>query len=130
MKARSFLHRAEGTAAVEFAITSPVYFLALFGLAQAALWLWSDFTLQRAVDAASRWAAVQYQLTKTCPNIADTQTYAVSATVGLPIAASAFGVYCGACGTNSSKVAATYSVPTFIPALPNIKVNVSACYPT
>ena len=32
-----------GIAAVEFAITSPVYFLMLFGLAQAGTWLGRTF---------------------------------------------------------------------------------------
>jgi Flp pilus assembly protein TadG len=68
-----------GVAAVEFAITSPVYFLALFGLAQAGLWLWADFSLQRAADAASRWASIQCgpKLTA-CPTASQLQGYAVN----------------------------------------------------
>jgi Flp pilus assembly protein TadG len=127
MTGRSFLRDAGGATAVEFALASPAYFLALFGLAQVGLWLWADFTLQRAVDAASRCAAV---LTATCATAAEIQAYAVSATVGLPVSTGAFSVTSAACGSKSSKVAATYSVPTFVPALPNITVNVSACYPT
>ena len=99
----------------------------MFGLAQVGLWLWADFSLQRAVDVASRCAAV---LTTTCDNAADTEAYAAGATVGLPVTASAFTVTPNSCGSNSSKVTAIYSVPTFVPALPNISVNVSACYPT
>ena len=122
---RSFLRAAEGATAVEFALTSPIYFLGLFGLAQVGLWLWADFSLQRAVDAASRCAAV---LKTTCATQAETKAYAASATVGLPVSASTFTVI--SCGSTGSKVTATYSVPTFVPALPNIKVKVSACYPT
>ena len=36
---RSFLRAAEGATAVEFALTSPVYFLGLFGLVQVGMWL-------------------------------------------------------------------------------------------
>ncbi len=50
----------------------------------------------------------------------------MSATVGLPVTSSAFTVTSASCG---SQVAANYGVPTFIPVLPNITVNVSACYP-
>ena len=117
---RSFLRAAEGATAVEFALTSPVYFLALFGLAQVGLWLWADFSLQSAVNAASRCAALG-----TCA-YGDAKAAAVRATVGLPISAGAFAVTSPSCGT---QVAANYPVPTFIPALPNITVNVSACYP-
>ena len=123
-----FLCQTDGATAVEFALTSPIYFLGLFGLAQAGLWLWADFSLQRAVDAASRCAAVLSETT--CATNADIQAYAVSATVGLPVSTSAFTVTSAACGSKSSQVSASYSVPTFVPALPNIQVNVSACYPT
>ncbi len=124
MTRRSFLRGAEGATAVEFALTSPIYFLALFGLAQAGLWLWADFSLQRAVDAASRCAAVLK--TTTCDNATDTEAYAASVTVGLPVSASAFTATNASCGW---QVTATYSLPTLVPALPNINVSVSACYP-
>jgi len=125
MNNRAFFRDAEGATAVEFALTSPVYFLALFGLAQVGLWLWADFSLQRAVNAASRCAAVLK--TTTCANATDTEAYAASVTVGVPVSASAFTATNAPCGW---KVTAKYIVPTFVPALPNINVNVSACYPT
>ena len=139
MTPRSFLRHAEGAAAVEFALTSPIYFMALFGLAQAALWLWADFSLQRAVDVASRCAALATHSTALgiCPNTTNVtctgsniKTCAATNAIGLSVTSSAFTLTSGACGTKSSGVAATYSVPTFIPVLPNIHVNVSACYPT
>ncbi len=120
----SFVRRADGVTAVEFALPSPIYFMALFGLAQVSLRLWADFSLQRAVDAASRCAVV---LKTTCADATATEAYAVRATAGLPVTASAFKATTNApCG---SQVSATYGVPTFIPALPNINVKVSACYP-
>ena len=139
MTPRSFLRRAEGAAAVEFAITSPVYFMALFGLAQAALWLWADFSLQRAVDVASRCAALATHSTALgiCPNTtsltctgSNIKTCAATNAIGLSVTSGAFTVTSAACGSKSSQVSASYGVPTFIPLLPNIHVNVSACYPT
>jgi Flp pilus assembly protein TadG len=116
-----------GVAAVEFAVTSPVYFLMLFGLAQAGIWLWADFTLQRAVDAASRCAVIL--ATSTCATTSAVQTYAANNVVGLSVPSSTFLVNPSAsCG---AQVSAAYEVPTFTSGLglPNITVHVSACYP-
>lgn len=125
MIARRLTRDERGVAAVEFAITSPVYFLALFGLVQAGLWLWADFSLQRAVDAASRCAAI---LTATCGTTSAIQTYAANNVVGLSVPSSAFSVTNASCG---AQVSAAYAVPTFTSGLglPNITVHVSACYP-
>jgi Flp pilus assembly protein TadG len=125
MIARRVTRDERGVAAIEFAITSPVYFLALFGVAQAGLWLWTDFSLQRAVDAASRCAAI---VTATCGTTSAIQAYAANKVVGLSVPSSAFSVTTVSCG---AKVSAAYDVPTFTSGLglPNITVHVSACYP-
>ena len=125
MTGRGVFGDERGVAAVEFAITSPVYFLALFGLAQAGMWLWADFSLQRAVDVASRCAAI---LTSTCGTTSDIQTYAANNVVGLSVPTSTFSVTTASCG---AQVSAAYEVPTFTSGLglPNITVHVSACYP-
>lgn len=122
-----------GVAAVEFAITSPLYFLALFGLAQAGLWLYSDFSLQRAADAASRWASLQCgPKLSACPTESQTQTYAASNVAGLSVPSSAFTVTLPTAGSCGTQVSAAYDVPTFTSGLglPNITVHVSACFPT
>jgi Flp pilus assembly pilin Flp len=140
MISRAFIRDARGVSAVEFALTAPIFFLGLFGLAQVGLWLYADFSLQRAVDVASRCAALaagSNPLALTiCPNTtnvtctgSDVQTCAASNAVGLAVPASDFTVKPNSCG-KGSKVSASYSVPTFVPALPNITVNVSACYPS
>jgi Flp pilus assembly protein TadG len=115
-----------GVTAVEFAITSPVYFLALFGVVQAGMWLWADFSLQRAVDAASRCAAI---LTATCGTTSAIQTYAANNVAGLSVPSSVFSVTNASCG---KQVSAAYDVPTFTSGLglPMVTVHVSACYPT
>jgi Flp pilus assembly protein TadG len=126
MIVRDFTRNERGVAAVEFAITSPVYFLALFGLAQVGIWLWADFSLQRAVDVASRCAAI---LTSTCGTTDQIQTYAATNVIGLTVPSSTFSVTTATCG---ARVTAAYAVPSFTSALglPNITVHVSACYPT
>jgi Flp pilus assembly protein TadG len=122
---RRFTCDERGVTAVEFAVTSPVYFLMLFGLAQAGMWLWADFSLQRAVDVASRCAAI---LTATCGTTSVIQTYASNNVVGLSVPSNAFTVTTATCG---AQVSAAYDVPTFTSGLglPNITVHVSACYP-
>lgn len=109
-----------GAAAIEFAITSPVYFLALVALIQGGLWLWVDVSLQRAADAAARCGALS-----AC---ADVPTYAANNVVGMSVPSSAFSVSAASCG---EQVSAAYAVPTFTSGLglPNITVHVSACYP-
>ena len=94
MIVRRLTRDERGVAAVEFAITSPVYLLALFGLAQAGLWLWADFSLQRAADAASRWASIQCgpKLTACAYRRAQLQSYAVNNIVGLSVPSSAFSL--------------------------------------
>jgi Flp pilus assembly protein TadG len=122
MIGRRFTCDERGVAAVEFAITSPVYFLMLFGLAQAGMWLWADFSLQRAVDAAARCAVIT---PSTCTDVA---SYAANNVVGLSVPSNAFTVTTATCG---AQVSAAYDVPTFTSGLglPNITVHVSACYP-
>jgi Flp pilus assembly protein TadG len=132
MTGRRLTRDASGVAAVEFAITSPVYFLALFGLAQAGLWLWADFSLQRAADAASRWASIQCgSKLATCPTDSQLQSYATSNIVGLSVPSSAFSLSTTNPSCSGAQVSAAYDVPTFTSGLglPNITVHVSACYP-
>ena len=132
MIVRRLTHDQSGVAAVEFAITSPVYFLALFGLAQAGLWLWADFSLQRAADAASRWAAIQCgpKLTA-CPTSSQLQSYAVTNIVGLAVPSSAFSLSTSDPSCGGALVSAAYGVPTFTSGLglSDISVHASACYP-
>ena len=126
---RNVLRDEDGAAAVEFALTSPLYFLLLFGLFQVSIWLWSDFSLQRAVDVASRCAAVT---PTTCGTTSQIQAYAASNAIGLPVSSSTFTAIHNSCGAGSAQVSAKYTVPSLTSALglPSITVNVSACYPT
>ncbi len=126
---RNVFRNDDGAAAVEFAVTSPLYFLLLFGVAQVSIWLWSDFSLQRAVDVASRCAAIT---PTTCGTKSQIQAYAANNAIGLPVSSSTFNSIPNICGTGSAQVSANYTVPSLTSALglPSITVNVSACYPT
>jgi len=100
-----------GVAAVEFAITSPVFFLALFGLAQGGLWLWADFSVQRAVDTASRWAAIQCgPKLAACPSASALQSYAVNNIVGLSAPSSAFSMTTSNPSCGGALVSAVYGL--------------------
>ena len=123
MTRRLFTRDERGVAAVEFALVSPVFFLALFGLGQAGLWLWADFSLQRAVNTAARCAVI------TPTACTDVASYAANNVVGLSVPSNAFTVTTATCG---AQVTAAYEVPSFTSGLglPNITVHVSACYPT
>jgi len=123
MIGRLFTRDERGVAAVEFAVVSPVFFLTLFGLGQAGLWLWADFSLQRAVNAAARCAVIT---PSTC---ADVASYAANNVVGLSVPSSAFSSTTATCG---AQVTAAYEVPSFTSGLglPIPTVHVSACYPS
>jgi len=123
MMGRSFRRDERGVTAVEFAVVSPVFVLALFGLGQAGLWLWADFSLQRAVNAAARCAVV------TPAVCADVASYAANHVVGLSVPSTAFTVTTPACG---AQVSAVYEAPNLAAGLglPIPTVQVSACYPT
>lgn len=120
---RSFTRNERGVAAVEFALVSPVFLLALFGLGQAGLWFWADFSLQRAVNAAARCAVITPAL------CADVASYAAGEVVGLSVPSTAFSSTTAACG---AQVSAAYEAPSFTSGLglPVPTIHVSACYPT
>ena len=83
-------------------------------------------SLQRAVDVASRCAAI---LTSTCGTTSQIQTYAASNVIGMTVPSTIFSVTNASCG---AQVSAAYAVPSFTSGLglENITVHVSACYPT
>jgi Flp pilus assembly protein TadG len=103
-----------GSAAVEFALTLPVLLLLLFGTVEFGRLLWTQNSIQYAVEQASRCAA--YKLTG-CANAGETQTFAASQVHGYTASAAAFTVSyvaCGVAGTTGVLVSA--SVP-FTPLL-------------
>jgi Flp pilus assembly protein TadG len=114
-----------GSAAVEMAIVLPVVMLFLFGLTEFGRAIWTQATLDYAVESAARCAAIS----ATCATTALTQTYAVSRSAGLTVLPSVFTVTTPTCG---KQVTATlpfqFAVPKLLPYV--LTLTSSACYPS
>jgi Flp pilus assembly protein TadG len=114
-----------GAAAVEFAIILPILLLCLLGLIEFGRAIWTQATLDYAVQAAARCAAVDLL---TCGSVAQTQDYAISKAPGLSLTASVFTVTTPACGI---QVAASLPFDVLVPALlPYSRtLTATACFP-
>jgi Flp pilus assembly protein TadG len=123
---RHIARDAEGTTAVEFALTAPLFIILVFSIGQFGLFLWTRLGLQHAVDLSARCASL---LHTTCPDAASIQAYAVDQAYGLTIDPSVFSVTKDACGQN---VTASYTYRISIPLLPSVPVTIAAtsCFPT
>jgi Flp pilus assembly protein TadG len=120
------LHNARGgTAAVEMAILLPAFLTVLLGIVEFGRLVWTQSTLQFAVEAAARCAAVN---TTTCSGTSTTQTYAASEAYGLSIPSTDFTVSIPSCG---EEVSIAYSFSFVVPALfPwTITLNAQSCHP-
>ncbi len=115
-----------GTVAIEFALLLPALLLFILGIADVGRLIWTQTTLDRAVEAAARCAVVD---ATTCGNATLTATYAVGQAFGLTIASSAFTVTTPACGT---RVAVTMPFTLIIPWITTSRITLAAnaCYPT
>jgi Flp pilus assembly protein TadG len=118
-----FSRNTAGSVAAEFALTVPVLLLMLLGAVEYGRLLWTQNSIQYAVEQAARCAALS--LTG-CTDAGTTKTFAVSQVRGYTVATSAFTVTyqcstvsasCTACGvTNTKGVLVSASVP-FTPLL-------------
>ena len=79
----------DGTTAVETALVLPAFLLFIFAIIEAGFLLWTQTTLQFAVEAAARCAVVNSTL---CGTTSAIQTYAASQAVGMTISSSSFSV--------------------------------------
>ncbi len=86
----------DGATAVETAIVLPVFLLVLFAIVEGGLLFWTQSTLQFAVEAAARCAAVNTTLCP--PTNSAIQTYAASQTYGMTIPSSTFTFTQPSCG--------------------------------
>ncbi len=86
---RTLRHSNRGTTAIEFAMLFPVYLLMLFGVIEFGRLLWTQSTLQQAVEAAARCASVDPSV---CSNSSTTANYAAAQMYGLNVSAGVFSV--------------------------------------
>ena len=102
MSARRFIYDAAGTSAVEFAILAPIFFAITFGVIDAGRLVWTQMSMEHAVESAARCASIQ---SADCVTVSQIQSYAAAQTPGLGLPTSAFSYTTPTCG---SQVAATY----------------------
>jgi len=115
-----------GAVAVEMAIVLPVLLLFVFGLIDFARLIWTQSTLDYAVEAAARCAAIN---ATQCGSAVQVQDYAVSKALGLDVTRSAFSVATVPCGM---RVSANFSFEFVLAWLfpSSITLTANACYPT
>ena len=130
----SRLWRARGGAtAVEMAFLLPVFMLFLLGICEFGRALWTQTTLQFAVEAAARCAEVSPSLC--APTVED---YAASQAFGMSIPASAFTYTPNAnatanctgptnIGTGGAMVRASFAFQAIVPQLVPVNITLRAC---
>jgi|HubBroStandDraft_1064217.scaffolds.fasta_scaffold906743_1 Flp pilus assembly protein TadG len=114
-----------GAVGVEYGLLLPALLVLVLGIIDTGRLLWTQTTLEHAVEAASRCAAVDTTL---CSTASQTQTYAVAQAFGLQVATTNFTVGTLACGKN-----VTASVP-FVLIIPwitttSLTLTATSCYP-
>lgn len=117
---RAFNRR--GATALEYGIIAPVLFLFLLGIMDTGRLLWVYTTLNRAVEAAARCAAVN---TSVCGNTRQIQNSAVAQAWGMTVTPGVFSVSTPVCGV---QVSASYNFTFFAPGFGSIALTPSACF--
>jgi Flp pilus assembly protein TadG len=123
-----FIHTVvdeRGTAAVEFALSAPLFASMIAGVIGAGLLFWTQTGLQHAVEMAARCASINKA---TCADTVDIQNYAVTQAVGLNPAPSVFTVSSPTCGT---LVSASYPIVAVseLWGIPAFTLTAQSCYP-
>jgi len=128
----TLLSSRRGSVAVEYAFLLPALLLFVLGIMDTGRLLWTNTTLNRAVQAAARCGAVN---TVACASEAQIKSYAVDQAFGLSIAASAFTTSTPACGVQvTASHTFTFIIPWLDPVSPfgpsnAITLSAVACYP-
>lgn len=121
---RRFGDDSRGTAAVELALVLPLFVLLVLGSISAASLGFSIASMNYAVEAAARCAAVNQTL---CATPTSTALYAQSRYSG-PSISPVFAYSATGCG-NTVTATATYSF-NLVPQFTNLPLSVSACHPS
>lgn len=127
-----------GAAAIEFAIVLPILLLCALGLIEFGRAVWTQATLDYAVQAASRCYALGHAVAGArCETAVQTQQYAVDQAPGLSLSTDVFNVTIEACdgaggGVQGVKVVVPslrfdWLVPALLPY--STTLSASACFP-
>jgi Flp pilus assembly protein TadG len=121
---RTFLLRdVRGTPAVEFAIVAPVFLMLIVGMFYCALLLFTDVSMQNAVDDGARCASVK---TAVCKDSASTIAYtkaAYNAGASIPVFTST-NTACGHLVTANTNFSFNFLVATMA-----VPLSAQACFP-
>lgn len=125
MIARRFLRDQAGAVAVEFATLAPIFFAMTFGAIDAGRLVWTQISIEHAVESAARCASLG---STNCATASQVQTYAAAQAPGLGLSPSAFTYSTPTCG---SQVSATYNYYYLSAAFPSSykTITAQACAP-
>ncbi|HEX3652185.1 MAG TPA: TadE/TadG family type IV pilus assembly protein [Rhizomicrobium sp.] len=121
----SFRKNQQGTSAIEFAFTAPIFMILIFVIIDAGLALWTQFGLENGVEAAARCAVVT---PTTCASQANIQSYAAANSLGITVPGSTFTFTLASCG---DQVSASYPYAFYSRYLgaPSITLTAASCFP-
>ena len=114
-----------GASSLEYAVLLPVFLSLVFGVMDLGRLVWTQVTLDRAVQAAARCAAIN---STTCGTDAAVQTYATTQTWGLTTSTGVFAVTHPTCGVTVS-VALPFQLVVPWPGSNISSLSATACYP-
>ncbi len=126
MKLARFLRDTCGTAAIEFAILSTVFFALIFGILEGGYIIYLNLGIQHATEMAARCASVN---TTTCSDTASIKNYAVSQAYGISPPASAFSYSQTACGNRVSASYAYSFLGSYFWGVTSVTLTGSSCFP-
>lgn len=115
----------DGTTTIETAILLPVFLAMLLGICEFGRALWTQASLQYAVEAAARCRALNIS---GCTTSTSTQTYAAGQVFALQIPSNEFTVSSPSCGT---QVSVSHAFDPIVPQLVPVSVTLTAksCHP-
>ncbi len=114
-----------GTLSIEYALILPAFLTLTLGVMDLGRLMWTQVTLDRAVQAAARCASVN---SSACTTDAAVQAYAAGQAWGLTTQASNFTVTHPSCGVSvTAQLAFAFVMPW--PTTGVSSVSASACYP-
>lgn len=125
MKPHAFWKDAEGTTALEFALTAPVFILIVFGIIEFGLLFWTQIGLQHGAGLAARCATINPTI---CSSSSAITTYAAQQSFGLNPPSQTFTYAAVSCGNQVSATFA-FQFPQIL-NLSSVNLTARACFPS